>query len=86
MAGPFVANLAGFLYSCLFGLTRIRPKMGAPSEWCQPGPIVLPEGWEAIEVERLWVHGRPARLSARHGDDRACFDIGQAAPENSKQA
>jgi hypothetical protein len=27
----------------------------------------LPEGWNAIEVERLWVRGKPTSLSARHG-------------------
>ena len=78
MAGPFVANLAGFLYACLFGLTRLHPQQGDPATWCQPGPIVLPEGWEAIEVERVWVHGRPARLRARHGDERASVDFGDA--------
>jgi Glycosyl hydrolase family 65 central catalytic domain len=81
VAGPFVANLAGFLFSCLLGLTRLRPNDGAPSEWCQPGRIVLPEGWEAIEVDRLWVRGRPARLCARHGDDHAQIDIGPAEHE-----
>jgi hypothetical protein len=27
----------------------------------------MPDLWEAIEVERIWVRGRPARLLARHG-------------------
>jgi len=41
--------------------------------------VVLPEGWEAIEVERIWVRGRPARLVARHGDDRARIELAPVA-------
>jgi trehalose/maltose hydrolase-like predicted phosphorylase len=69
-AGPFFANLSGFLQGCLFGLSGIRPDGGDPSEWPRR-PVILPSGWEAIEVDRVWVHGRPARLVARHGADRA---------------
>ncbi len=32
-----------------------------------------PEGWEAIEVERIWAHDEPYRLTARHGAERACL-------------
>jgi len=84
IAGPFVANLAGFLFGCLFGLTRLRPNAGDPSSWFESGPIVLPEGWDAIEVERIWVHGRPARLVARHGADRAELQIGKAEHEQAR--
>jgi len=28
---------------------------------------VLPAGWEAIEVDRIWVRDKPMRLIARHG-------------------
>jgi hypothetical protein len=27
----------------------------------------LPAGWEAIEVDRLWVRGQPMRLVAQQG-------------------
>jgi hypothetical protein len=30
--------------------------------------VVLPAGWEAIEIDRIWVRGRPMRLTARHGE------------------
>jgi trehalose/maltose hydrolase-like predicted phosphorylase len=65
-AGPFFANLGGFLSSLLFGFPGITLSLGPPTTWASR-PVVLPEGWEAIEVERLWVRGRPARLVARHG-------------------
>ena len=29
---------------------------------------MLPHGWEAIEIDRLWVRGRPMRLTARNGE------------------
>jgi hypothetical protein len=73
-AGPFVANLAGFLLGCLYGLPGLRLGPGAPASW-RERPVMLPEGWDAIEVERAWVRGRPARLLARHGDPCARLDI-----------
>jgi hypothetical protein len=70
VAGPFFANIGGFLMSLLYGLPRIQLGPGEPDSWLH-GPIVLPTGWEAIEVERVWVRGQPMRLVARHGDERA---------------
>lgn len=75
-AGPFYANMGGFLASLLFGFPGIEPSLEAPSEWPRRS-VVLPEGWEAIEVERMWVHGRPSRLLARHGADRAELELGE---------
>src|ERR671935_1012462 len=68
--GPFMANQGGFLMSCLFGLTGLRLNAGEPAGWFTRS-VVLPEGWEAIEVDRLYVRGRPMRLVARQGEARA---------------
>jgi hypothetical protein len=73
-AGPFVANLSGFLLGLVYRLPGLRLGAGDPSTW-PSRPVVLPAGWEAIEVERLWVHGRPARLIARHGEERAQLEV-----------
>jgi hypothetical protein len=73
-AGPFVANLSGFLLGLVYGLPGLRLGPGDPSTW-PSRPVVLPAGWEAIEVERLWVRGRPARLTARHGEQRAQLEM-----------
>ena len=39
--------------------------------------VILPSGWKSIEVERLWVRGRPARLVARHGAKHASIELGE---------
>jgi trehalose/maltose hydrolase-like predicted phosphorylase len=72
--GPFMANLGGFLMSCLYGLTGLELSSAEPSEWFRR-PVVLPEGWDAIEVDRLFVRGRSARLEARHGAERTRLEI-----------
>jgi hypothetical protein len=68
-AGPFTANLGGFLTSCLYGLTGLRLHAGDPASWFER-EIVLPAGWDAIDAGRIWVRGRPMALHAGHGDDR----------------
>jgi hypothetical protein len=69
-AGPFFANMGGFLASLYLGLPGIRPNGGEPARWPER-PVVLPAGWRSIEVERLWVRGAPIGLEARHGASRA---------------
>jgi hypothetical protein len=66
IAGPFTANLGGFLTACLYGLTGIAQNAGEPETWCRR-PVALPKGWRGIEVERVWVRGSELRLSARRG-------------------
>jgi trehalose/maltose hydrolase-like predicted phosphorylase len=66
MAGPFFANMGGFLMSLLTGFAKLKIGPGEPENWPQ-GKVVLPKGWSGIEVERLWLRGRPARLVAEQG-------------------
>jgi trehalose/maltose hydrolase-like predicted phosphorylase len=70
VAGPFTANLGGFLTSCLYGLPGLRLGDGEPSSW-STRPVVMPAGWDAVEVERIWARGREARLVAEHDAERA---------------
>lgn len=65
-AGPFFANIAGFLSSLLFGFTGLRIGAGDCATWPSRAAC-LPEGWTAIEVDRLWARGRAMRLRARQG-------------------
>jgi hypothetical protein len=69
-AGPFFANLGGMLLGLLYGLSGLEIDDGDPGEWPRR-PVVLPKGWDGIEVERLWIRGRSARLIARQGAKRA---------------
>jgi trehalose/maltose hydrolase-like predicted phosphorylase len=73
-AGPFAANLGGFLSACLYGLSGVQLGPGDPDTWCVRAPS-FPTGWRGLEVERLWVRGRPARLVAHNGDDRARIEL-----------
>jgi trehalose/maltose hydrolase-like predicted phosphorylase len=66
-AGPFFANIGGYLTGLLFGFTGLNPGPGEPQSWAER-PAILPEGWTSIEVDRLWVRGKAMRLSARHGE------------------
>jgi trehalose/maltose hydrolase-like predicted phosphorylase len=66
-AGPLIANVGGLLTGCLLGLTRLTPGPGVPATWCE-APAVMPDLWDAVEVDRIWVRGRPARLVSRHGE------------------
>lgn len=72
-AGPFFANLGGMLLGLLFGFTGLDPK-GDPADW-PDRPVVLPEGWRAITVERLWFGERTAALRAEHGAPRAIIEF-----------
>ncbi len=66
-AGPFFANMGGFLSSLLLGFPRLEPGEDAPESWAKAS-VVLPEGWRAIEIDRVWVRDKPMRLVARQGE------------------
>jgi trehalose/maltose hydrolase-like predicted phosphorylase len=68
--GPYLAHAGAFLMDLLFGLPGLQLRAGEPEQWFQ-FPVVLPQGWEAIEVERIWAHGREAQLLASQGDEQA---------------
>ncbi|MDP9088245.1 MAG: glycoside hydrolase family 65 protein [Pseudomonadota bacterium] len=69
-AGPFFANLGGFLIGLLTGFTGLQPIPGEVEDWAKR-PVILPETWTSIEVERVWVRGIPHKLVARQGAKRA---------------
>ena len=66
-AGPFFANIGGFLTGLLFGFAGLRPGAGAPDTWIER-EVVLPEGWTSIQIDRLWICGQATRLVARQGE------------------
>ena len=66
-AGPFFANMGGFLSSLLLGFPRLEVSGAAPETWAKAS-VVLPAGWKAIEVDRIFVHGKAMKLVARQGE------------------
>ncbi|GII22915.1 glycoside hydrolase family 65 protein [Planosporangium mesophilum] len=70
VAGPFTANLGGFLTACVYGLTGVRLRDGPPESWCER-PVRMPRGWDGVHVERLWARREPTTLTGEHGDDHA---------------
>lgn len=70
LVGPFITNQGGFLMSCLYGLPGLRLGSGDPESWYEHR-VVMPSGWQGIKVERIWIRGRPACLTAHHGDPHA---------------
>lgn len=81
-AGPFMANLAGFLCSLVYGLPGIRVGPGDPSSW-PVRKVILPAGWRRIEIERAWFRRRATRLVAEHGADRATLEADEAEERRS---
>jgi len=77
-AGPFFANIGGFLISLILGFSGLEPSSDDISTWPRR-PVVLPAGWQAIEIDRLWVRGRPVRLRAEHGAERAMLEFRDVA-------
>jgi trehalose/maltose hydrolase-like predicted phosphorylase len=65
-AGPFFANMGGFLMSLVFGFPGLEPDGGPIKNWPRH-TVNLPQGWEAIEVDRLWLRGGPVSLRAHQG-------------------
>ena len=74
MAGPFFANLGGFLMGLILGFPGIMLDEGEIAGWPRR-TVVLPAGWDMIEIDRIWVHGREARLVARQGAPSAVLEF-----------
>lgn len=62
----FVTSTASVVQTLLWLMPGLVWGPGEPATWCCRPPA-LPAAWDAIEVERLWVRGRPFRLRARQG-------------------
>jgi len=71
-AGPFFANMGGFLSSLLYGFPGLQPGWDDTDAWAR-NDVVLPKGWRVIEVERLWLKGKPMRLVAELGKRSRLF-------------
>jgi protein-glucosylgalactosylhydroxylysine glucosidase len=61
--GCFLTNCGSLLQTVMLGFTGLRIREG---DWTAY-PATLPEGWSRIEIDRLWMRGRPQRLVAENG-------------------
>jgi trehalose/maltose hydrolase-like predicted phosphorylase len=66
----FLTNPGALLRLLLVEFPGLKIGLGAVESWAAE-PVALPEGWDAIEVERVWARGEPWRLTARQGAERA---------------
>jgi trehalose/maltose hydrolase-like predicted phosphorylase len=69
--GCFLTNFGAMLQCTMIGFTGLRIQDG---DWAKY-PATLPEGWERIEVERIWVRGEPRRLVAVQGHKAQILDV-----------
>ncbi|MGB7189204.1 MAG: hypothetical protein WBD10_03650 [Acidobacteriaceae bacterium] len=61
--GAYITNDASLLLSAMYGFTGMRIAEG---DW-RKYPVSLPEGWKRIEIDRIWIKGRPWHLVAEQG-------------------
>jgi hypothetical protein len=54
----------------MLGLPGLIIDDGDPRKWPRR-PVVLPTGRTAIEIEKLWVRGKPMKLVARRAEPHA---------------
>jgi trehalose/maltose hydrolase-like predicted phosphorylase len=69
--GCFYTTPGSLLMTAMFGFTGLR--LGEEN-WCKY-PVALPEGWKRIEIDRIWVRGKPKKLIALHGQLTQLLDI-----------
>ena len=61
--GSYISAFGGLLGNVMLGLTGLRISAG---DWCKY-PAMLPAGWEKIEIDRIWIKGKPFKVIAEHG-------------------
>jgi trehalose/maltose hydrolase-like predicted phosphorylase len=61
--GNYLMNQASLLMAAMYGFTGLRISEG---DW-RTHPVSLPEGWTRIEIQRIWIHGKPFHLVAEQG-------------------
>lgn len=62
----FVTAAGALVTGATLGFTGLQVGPDEPAAWARH-PAGLPAGWEEVSIPRLWLRGRPASLTARHG-------------------
>jgi len=71
--GAFITSNGSLLHSAMVGFTGLRITEG---DWCLY-PASLPKGWKRIEIDRIWVNGKPKKLIAIDGKKSQLLDVEQ---------
>jgi len=71
--GSYITTFGGMLQTVLLGFTGLRV---SKDDWRRYN-ATLPEGWESIEVNRMYIHGHPYWLKAEHGKKATLEKIGK---------
>jgi hypothetical protein len=66
----FITGRGSLMTGLLMGLTRMDIWQEDMENWFT-GPIVMPEGWDGIVLEKVYLKGKPARITAMNGDTKA---------------
>jgi hypothetical protein len=74
--GCYLMNLSSLMQTAMYGFTGVRITEGEFAKY----PATLPEGWTKIEVERLWIKGKPLRLVAEDGNKARLIPLATPAP------
>ncbi len=61
--GNYLMNQASLLMAAMYGFTGLRISDG---DW-KKYPATLPSTWTRIEIDRLWIRGKPYRVVAEQG-------------------
>jgi protein-glucosylgalactosylhydroxylysine glucosidase len=61
--GCFLTNCGSLLQTAMLGFTGLRIREGSWAAY----PAILPEGWSRIEIDRIWIRGKPVRVAAENG-------------------
>ena len=69
--GDYLTNHASLLLAAIYGFTGLRIVEGDVCKY----KATLPAGWEKIEIERIWVKGKPMKLVAEHGKQAVLYPI-----------
>jgi trehalose/maltose hydrolase-like predicted phosphorylase len=69
--GCFLTDMGALLQTAMIGFTGLRVTETAWNKY----PAALPANWSSIEIGRIYVHGQPRRVLARHGKKAELVDV-----------
>lgn len=69
--GSYITTFGSLLQNTLLGLTGLRIQKG---DW-RKFNCTLPSNWDKIEIERIWINGKPVKIIAEDGKPARMIDL-----------